>query len=76
MNPDLRGQMRGALVDIHGDPADKTVRISANGDSVSLLFTDKPIKASVRHSTGVKKPSGKLGDALLDAVQKASGVPK
>jgi hypothetical protein len=42
---------------------------------VTLNFTDKPFQTSVRHSTGVKKPRGKLGEALLDAVENAVGVP-
>ena len=52
------------------------MRITANSDVVNLTFTDKPIKTIVRHSTGVKKPSGKLGEALLDALEGAAGVGK
>ncbi len=73
---DSRGPMRWLGVDIHGDPEQKTARITTNSETVSLTFTDKPIKATVRHSTGVKKPRGKLGEALLDAVEGAAGVEK
>ena len=72
----FRGPMRWMGVEIRGDPAEKTVRVVANNGSVSLNFTNKPIQATVRHSTGVKKPSGKLGEALLDAVQGAAGLPQ
>jgi outer membrane protein assembly factor BamB len=74
---DFRGPMRGGWgmgVEIHGDPAAKTVRITANNETVSLAFTDKPIQTTVRRSTGVKKPPGALGEALLDAVEGAAGV--
>jgi outer membrane protein assembly factor BamB len=76
-NPDLRGQLRNMamFVDIRGEPADNTVRIVSNNQTVTLNFTDKPFQTSVRHSTGVKKPRGKLGEALLDAVENAVGVP-
>jgi len=73
---DLRGPMRGMGVEIHGDPTEKTVRIATNNETVSLTFTDKPIQTTVRHSTGVKKAGGKLGEALLDAVKGAAGVPQ
>ena len=71
---DLRGPMRWMGVEIRGDPAEKTVRIATNNETVNLTFTDKPIQTTVRHSTGVQKPSGKLGEALLDAVKGAAGV--
>ncbi len=61
--------------EIHGDPADKTVRVTINSEIVKLTFTDKPIQTVVRHSTGVQKPRGKLGEALSDAVEGAAGVP-
>ena len=70
---DFRGPMRWMGVEIRGDPAEKTVRIATNNETVNLTFTDKPIKTTVRHSTGVKKPRGKLGEALLDAVEGACG---
>ena len=54
----------------------KTVRIATNNETVNLTFTDKPIRTTVRRSTGVKKPRGKLGEALLDAVEGAAGVPQ
>ena len=73
---DIRGPMRWMGVEIRGDPAEKTVRIVTNNEAVNLTFTDKPIQTTVRHSTGVKKPSGKLGEALLDAVEGAAGVPQ
>ena len=60
---DSRGPMRGMGVEIHGDPAEKTVRIATNSEIVNLTFTDKPIQTTVRHSTGVQKPRGKLGEA-------------
>ena len=70
---DLSGPMRWMGVEIHGDPAEKTVRIATNNETVNLTFTDKPIQTTVRRSTGVQKPS--LGGVLLDAVQDAAGVP-
>ena len=74
---DSRGPMRGMGVDISGDPAKKTVRIATNNEVVHLTFTDKPIRATVRHSTGILKPRGKLGEALLDAVEGATPlIPK
>ena len=73
---DLRGPMRGMGVEIRGDSVEKTVRIATNNETVNLTFTDKPIQATVRHSTGVKKPGGKLGEALLDAAKGAAGVPQ
>jgi outer membrane protein assembly factor BamB len=71
-----RGPMRGIGVDIRGDPADKNVRVVTNNENVTLTFTDKPIRSVVRRSSGVKKPSGKLGEALLDAVQGVVGMPR
>jgi outer membrane protein assembly factor BamB len=68
------GPMRGMGVEVSGDPTEKTVRIAFNNETVVLTFTDKPVKTTVRHSTGVKKPSGKLGEALLEAVQGAAGM--
>jgi outer membrane protein assembly factor BamB len=77
-NRDLRGQMRGMakFIDIRGDPAENVVRIAANNQTVNLTFTDKPIKTTLRHSTGLNKPRGKLGEALLDAVENAVGMPQ
>ena len=68
---DHKAVMRGMGVEIHADPAEKTVRVVANNETVTLLFTNKPVKSVVRTSTGVKKSSGKLGEALLDAVKGA-----
>jgi hypothetical protein len=68
--------MRGMGVEISGDPAEKTVRVATNNETVTLTFTDKRIGTTVRHSTGIKKADGKLGDALLDAVKGAAGLPK
>jgi len=75
---DIRGAMRWRWMglDIRADAADKTVRVAADNGSVNFKFTDKPIQGTVRHSTGVKKPSGKLGAALWDAVQGAAGLPQ
>jgi hypothetical protein len=73
---DLRGPMRGIGVEIRGDPADKTVRIASNNEIVHLTFTDKPIQSAVRQRSGAQKPRGKLGEALLDALQGAAGVPQ
>ena len=76
---DFRSPMRGGWamgVDMHGDPDLKTVRIATNNETFSLTFTDKPIRSRLRHSTGEKKPSGKLGEALLDAVEHAATTPK
>ncbi len=69
---DLRGLMRGIGVEIRGDPSEKTVRIATNSQVVHLTFTDKPVKSSVRQSSDVQKPSGKFGEALLDALQGAA----
>jgi hypothetical protein len=71
---DIRGPMRWMGVEIRGDVAENTVRVVAYNAAVNLNFTKKPIQTTVRHSTGVKKPSGKLGEALLDAVQGAAGL--
>ena len=71
---DSRTQVLGMGVEIRGDPAEKTVRITANNETVNLAFTGKPVKTVVRQSTGVKKPAGKLGQALLDAVEGATGL--
>ena len=75
---DLRGRMNGMGVEIRGDPAEKNVRVVTNNEIVNLTFTDKPVRIETaeRHSTGVRKPGGKLGEALLDAVQGAAGVPQ
>jgi hypothetical protein len=73
---DIRGPMRWMGVEVRGDAAEDTVRVMAYNGGVRLKFTKKPIQATVRHSTGVKKPSGKLGEALLDAVQGAAGLPQ
>ena len=54
----------------------KTVRIAGGNDTVKLTFTDKPVKATLRQSTGVKKAPGKVGEALLDAVQGAAGLSR
>jgi hypothetical protein len=75
-NSDSRGVTRAIAVEIRGDPAAKTVRVSTMNETVNLAFTDKPIRTSVRQSTGVKKPSGKLGEAILNAVEGAAGVPQ
>ena len=58
--------------EIHGDPADKSVRVTINSEIVKLTFTDKPIQTVVRHTKGVQKPRGKLGEALTDAVEGAA----
>ncbi len=71
-DPDRRGRMGWNTVEIQGDPAAKTVRIATNTESIGLTFTDKPVKNSVRHSTGLKKAPGRLGEALLDAVKGAA----
>ncbi|MGO9109239.1 MAG: PQQ-binding-like beta-propeller repeat protein [Thermoguttaceae bacterium] len=73
---DIHGPMRWMGVDIRGDAAEKTVRVVAYNGTVKLTFTDKPIQTTVRQSSGVKKPSGKLGEALLDAVKGAAGAPQ
>jgi outer membrane protein assembly factor BamB len=70
------GPMGLMALDIDGDPADKTVRVRANTENIVLNFTDKPVKDAVRKSSGGKKAPGNLGDALLDAVQKAAGLPE
>ena len=70
------GPMGLMALDIDGDPTDKTVRVKANTENIVLTFTDKPIKDAVRKSSGGKKAPGNLGDALLDAVQKAAGLPE
>ena len=69
-------QMGLMALEVDGDPADKTVRIRANTENIVLNFTDKPVTAAVRKSSGAKKGSGNLGDALLNAVQKAAGLPE
>jgi outer membrane protein assembly factor BamB len=73
-NPDLPGQYRNNGFEIRGEPSENMVRIATNNRTVNLKFTDEPVKAIVRQSTGVKKPRGKLGEALLDAVQNAIGT--
>jgi hypothetical protein len=52
------------------------VRIAANNETVNLLFTKNPVRTMVRQSQGVKKPTGKLSEALLDAVEGAAGLPQ
>ncbi len=63
-------------LDIDGDPADKSVRIRANTENIVLNFTDKPVKDAMRRSVRRKKGPSNLGDALLDAVQRAAGLPE
>jgi outer membrane protein assembly factor BamB len=70
------GPMGLMALDIDGDPGDKTVRIRANSDNIVLTFTDKPVKSAVRKSSGGPKGPSNLGDALLDAVQRAAGLPE
>ena len=60
---DSRDPIRWMGVEIHGDPEQKTVRIAVNSQTVNLTFTNKPVKTTVRRSTGVKKARGKLGEA-------------
>ncbi len=68
---DIRGPMKWMGVDIRGDVAENSMRVVAYNGAINLKFTDKPIQTTVRRSAGVKKPSGKLGEALLDAVEGA-----
>ena len=70
------GQMGMMALDIDGDPGDKTVRIRTNTENIVLNFTDKPVTSAVRKSSGAKKGPTNLGDALLDAVQRAAGLPE
>ena len=70
------GQMGMMAVDVVGDPTNQTVQIQANMEDVSLKFTDKPLGPAVRRASGAKKGPSALGDALLDAVEHASGTPK
>ena len=65
-----------ALDDRRRPRCDKTVRIRANTPRISFWnFTDKPVTAAVRKSSGAKKGPSNLGDALLNAVADA-GLPE
>ena len=44
--------------------------------SVNLTFTDKPIKTTVRHSTGVKKPARQVGRSPAVKVEGAAGMAR
>ena len=70
---DFPGPIHSLGAEIHGDPADHTVNIATDSQTVRLTFTDKPIKSTVRHSTGVRKAPGKLGEALWDAAVRGVG---
>jgi outer membrane protein assembly factor BamB len=66
------------VLNAEGDPGDKTVHIRANGENIILTFTDKPVTNPQRKFSGAKKKaqSNNLGGALLDAVQRAAGLPE
>ena len=51
------GAARQLLLEIRGQPEQKTVQITADTQSVSLTFTDKPAKTTVRHSPGRRNPA-------------------
>jgi outer membrane protein assembly factor BamB len=70
------GQMGMMALDIDGDPDAKTVRIMANNENIVLNFTDKPVTKSVHKVSGARKGPSKLGDALLEAVGRAVGLPE
>ena len=73
---DLRDMYRMGLVEIRGEPAENRVRIATNNEIVNLTFTPKPVKTTVRRNSAAQKPRAKLGEALLDAVQGAAGLPQ
>jgi hypothetical protein len=51
----VRGPMAGMVLEIDGDPANKTVGIATSNGSVNLTFTDKPILDTARRGTGGKE---------------------
>lgn len=63
-------------LDIEGDPGDRTVRLRSSTENIVLNFTDRPASPAVRRATGAKKVQTGVGGALLDAVQRAAGLPE
>ena len=63
-------------LDIEGDPGDRTVRLRSSTENVVLNFSDRPAGPAVRRATGAKKVQTGLGGALLNAVQRAAGLPE
>jgi outer membrane protein assembly factor BamB len=69
-------QMGVMSLEIEGDPGDKTVRMRSSTENVVLNFTDRPAGPAVRKASGAKKVQTGLGGALLNAVQRAAGLPE